>query len=496
MAAFPQPILDAEIKSTQIFINNEYVDAISGKTFPTYNPSNEKLLGHFQEGDAADIDVAVQAAKQAFKRGSEWRTMDASGRGRLMSKLADLIERDSVYLASLETMDVGMPFMMTYFGALSAAVSMLRYYAGYADKIHGKVLPADGKLFAFTRHEPVGVCGFIVPWNFPFALLIQKLSAALACGCTCVVKPAEQTPITSVYLGNLIKEAGFPPGVVNIVPGFGPTAGAALSMHMEVDKITFTGSTNVGKLVSKAAADSNLKRVTLELGGKSPNIIFDDCDLDVAVEVAHQGLFMNSGQVCLAGTRIFVQDTIYDEFVRKSVERAKKRTVGNPFDAQIEQGPQVSKQQFDSVNRYIELGKKEGAKLMCGGSRFGHVGYFIEPTVFADVQDDMTIAKEEIFGPVQSILKFSTVDEVIERANATIYGLAAAVFTKDFDRLITVSSALKAGVVWGNCYAQMSPHIPFGGYKMSGNGREMGEAGLAAFTEIKSVVTAISEKSS
>lgn len=492
----PQPIEDAEIKSTQLFINNKYVNAISGNTFPTFNPSTEQLLADIQEGDQADIDIAVAAAKEAFEIGSEWRTMDASGRGNLLYKLAELIERDARYLASLETLDVGMPFMISYFGAMSLAVSLLRYYAGFADKIHGKVIPADGNYFAFTRHEPVGVCGFIVPWNFPFVLLIQKLATALACGCTCVIKPAEQTPITACHLGNLIIEAGFPPGVVNIVPGFGKTAGAALSQHMDVDKITFTGSTQVGKLVAKAAADSNLKRVTLELGGKSPNIIFDDCDLDVAVEAAHQGLFMNSGQVCLSGTRIFVQDTIYDEFVKKSVERAKKRTIGNPFDMKNEQGPQATKDQFAVVNKYIQLGKEEGARLLCGGSRFGDVGYFIQPTVFADVEDHMTIAKEEIFGPVQSILKFSTVEEVIKRANATMYGLAAAVFTKDFDRLITMSSALKAGVVWGNCYGQMSPHIPFGGYKMSGNGRELGEYGLEAFTEIKSVITSISQKNS
>jgi len=324
----------------------------------------------------------------------------------------------------------------------------------------------------------------------------QKLAPALACGCTCILKPAEQTPLTACYLGNLIKEAGFPPGVVNIVPGYGHTAGAAISEHMDIDKVAFTGSTQVGQMISKAAAGSNLKRVTLELGGKSPVIIFDDCDLDKAVEAAYQGVFINSGQVCAAGTRVFVQDTVYDEFILKCVERAKKRTVGNPFEVQNEQGPQVSKKQFDSVMKYIKLGKDEGAKLMTGGNKCGDKGYFIEPTVFADVKDNMTIAKEEIFGPVQSILKFSSVDEVVERANATSYGLAAAVFSNDFDRLMTVSSAVRAGIVWGNCLLHMSAHTPFGGYKMSGQGRELGEYGLQAYTEVKTVVTAISQKNS
>lgn len=494
--AAPAPVLDAKVTATQLFINNEYVNSVSGKTFPTYNPSTEEVIAHIQEGDKADVDIAVKAARAAFKLGSKWRTMDASDRGKLLYKLADLIERDSSYISSLDTMDMGMPWTLSHYGGISATVSILRYYGGFADKIHGKVIPANGNHFCFTRHEPIGVCGLIVPWNFPFALLSWKLAAAIACGCTCVIKPAEQTPLSTLYLGNLIKEAGFPPGVVNIIPGYGPTAGGALSAHMDVDKVAFTGSTEVGKLISKAAAESNLKRVTLELGGKSPNIIFDDCDLDLAVEVAHQGLFMNSGQVCLAGTRVFVQDTIYDEFVKRSVERAKKRTVGNPFEPQFEQGPQASKEQFDTVQRYIKLGRDEGAKLMCGGNRHGDKGYFIEPTVFVDVKDDMTIAKEEIFGPVMSILKFSTVDEVIERANATMYGLAAGVFTKDFDRLITVSSALKAGTVWGNTYSFLSSNTPFGGYKMSGNGRELGEYGLEAYTEIKSVITAISKKNS
>jgi len=323
-----------------------------------------------------------------------------------------------------------------------------------------------------------------------------KLGPALACGNVSVLKPAEQTPLTALYVANLIKEAGFPPGVVNVVPGYGPTAGAAISEHMQIDKVAFTGSTEVGALILQASAKSNLKRTTLELGGKSPNIIFADCDLDHAVEAAHQGLFFNSGQVCSAGSRVFIEESIYDEFVKRSVARAKKRTVGNPFNGANEQGPVVDKDQFEKIQGYIKLGQDEGAKLMCGGQRSGEKGYFIQPTVFADVEDHMTIAKEEIFGPVQQLLKFKTVDEVVKRANATTYGLAAAIFTKDFDKMVTVSNRLRAGTVWGNCYNKFSAQTPFGGYKMSGQGRELGEYGLEAYTEVKSVITAISKKNS
>merc|ERR1712002_1416940 len=324
---------------------------------------------------------------------------DASDRGRLLYKLADLVERDQVYLAGLETLDNGKPYRDAYAADLALTIACYRYYAGWADKTHGKVIPITGDYFSYTRHEPVGVCGQIIPWNFPLLMQAWKLGPALATGCTVVMKPAEQTPLTALYVGQLIKEAGFPPGVINMVPGYGPTAGAAISEHHDVDKVAFTGSTEVGHIIMKAAASSNLKRVTLELGGKSPNIVFADADLDHAVETSHFGLFFNQGQCCCAGSRIFVQDTIYDEFVKKSVERAKVRKVGDPFDFTTEQGPQVDEEQMTKILALIDSGKSEGAKMCTGGVRHGDKGFFIEPTVFADVKDHMRIAREEIFGP-------------------------------------------------------------------------------------------------
>jgi len=492
----PQPIEKPEIKYTEIFINNEWRKSESGKTFATINPCTEEVICQVQEGDKADVELAVKAAKEAFKLGSPWRSMDASERGRLMYKLADLMERDIVYLASLETLDNGKPFLDAYFADLHLSIATYRYYAGWADKVHGKVIPITGDYFSYTRHEPVGICGQIIPWNFPLLMQAWKLGPALATGNCVIMKPAEQTPLTALYVAALIKEAGYPAGVVNIIPGYGPTAGAAISEHMEIDKVAFTGSTEVGHIISKAAACSNLKRVTLELGGKSPNIVFADADLDLAVEKSHFGLFFNQGQCCCAGSRIFVEESIYDEFVKRSVARAKKRTVGSPWQQGVEQGPQVDKEQFDKIQDLIKSGVEEGAKLMCGGNTYGDKGYFIQPTVFADVEDHMRIAKEEIFGPVQQILKFKTIDEVIERANDSTYGLAAAIFTTDLDKSIVVSQSLRAGTVWVNDYDKFSAMTPFGGYKMSGHGRELGEYGLEAYTEVKSVITKISKKCS
>uniref|UniRef100_A0A452I3B6 aldehyde dehydrogenase (NAD(+)) n=1 Tax=Gopherus agassizii TaxID=38772 RepID=A0A452I3B6_9SAUR len=443
-----------------------------------------------------DIDKAVKAAREAFQLGSPWRTMDASERGRLLNKLADLIERDRLLLATMEAIDGGKLFSTAYLMDLGACIRSVRYCAGWADKVQGRTIPMDGNFFTFTRHEPIGVCGQIIPWNFPLVMFVWKIAPALCCGNTVVVKPAEETPLTAIYMGSLIKEAGFPPGVVNIVPGFGPTAGAAISHHMDIDKVAFTGSTQVGKLIKEAAGKSNLKRVTLELGGKSPNIIFADADLDNAVELAHVGLFYHQGQCCIAGSRIFVEEPIYEEFVRRSVERAKKITLGDPLSCGVNQGPQINKQQFHKILDLIESGKKEGAKLECGGGPWGDKGYFIQPTVFSNVTDDMRIAKEEIFGPVQQIMKFKTVDEVIKRANNTHYGLAAAVFTKDLDKALTFATALQAGTVWVNCYSAVSAHCPFGGFKMSGNGREMGEYGIHEYIEVKTVTIKIPQKNS
>uniref|UniRef100_A0A8B9DSI1 retinal dehydrogenase n=1 Tax=Anser cygnoides TaxID=8845 RepID=A0A8B9DSI1_ANSCY len=430
----PSPTLNLEIKYTKIFINNEWQNSESGRIFPVYNPATGEQICEIQEADKVDTDKAVRAARLAFSLGSVWRRMDASERGHLLDKLADLVERDRATLATMESLNSGKPFLQAFYVDLQGVIKTLRYYAGWADKIHGMTIPVDGDYFTFTRHEPIGVCGQIIPWNFPLLMFAWKIAPALCCGNTVVIKPAEQTPLSALYMGALIKE--------------------------------------VGKLIQEAAGRSNLKRVTLELGGKSPNIIFADADLDYAVEQAHQGVFFNQGQCCTAGSRIYVEESIYEEFVRRSVERAKRRVVGSPFDPTTEQGPQIDKKQYNKILELIQSGITEGAKLECGGKGLGRKGFFIEPTVFSNVTDDMRIAKEEIFGPVQEILRFKTMDEVIERANNSDFGLVAAVFTNDINKALTVSSAMQAGTVWINCYNALNAQSPFGGFKMSGNGRE------------------------
>ncbi|KAJ8285959.1 hypothetical protein GJAV_G00032920 [Gymnothorax javanicus] len=479
-----------------LFINNEWQDAVSKKTFPTINPSTGEVICQVAEGDKADVDKAVKAAKDAFKLGSPWRRMDASDRGLLLHRLANCIERDAAYLAELETLDNGKPYAVAYSVDLTMVVKCLRYYAGWADKWEGKTIPIDGDFFCYTRHEPIGVCGQIIPWNFPLLMQAWKLGPALATGNTVVMKVAEQTPLTALYVANLIKEVGFPPGVVNIISGMGPTAGAAIASHMDVDKVAFTGSTEVGHLIQNASGNSNLKKVTLELGGKSPNIILSDADMEDAVEQSHFALFFNQGQCCCAGSRTYVQESIYKEFVERSVERAKKRVVGDPFNLGTEQGPQVDEEQFKKILGYISSGKREGAKLMCGGEVAADRGYFIQPTIFGDVQDNMTIAREEIFGPVMQILKFKDLEEVVERANDTKYGLAAAVFTKDINKAHYIANGLRAGTVWINCYDVFGAQAPFGGYKASGNGRELGEYGLDNYTEVKTVTIKVPQKNS
>uniref|UniRef100_A0A674P6H8 aldehyde dehydrogenase (NAD(+)) n=1 Tax=Takifugu rubripes TaxID=31033 RepID=A0A674P6H8_TAKRU len=453
-----------------IFINNEWQDSVSGKVFPTYNPATGEQICEVQEADKADVDKAVQAARLAFSLGSVWRRMDASERGRLLSKLADLVERDSVYLAVSST------------GHIHPSIHL------------GKCIMPFSALCVCV-HVCVCVCG-VHQWNFPLMMTAWKLGPALACGNTVVLKPAEQTPLTCLYMAALVKEAGFPPGVVNILPGYGPTAGAAIAQHMGIDKVAFTGSTKVGKLIQEAAGKSNLKRVTLELGGKNPNIIFADADLDLAVEQAHQGVFFNAGQCCTAGSRIYVEESIHDEFVRRSVERAKRRIVGSPFDPTTEQGPQISREQQTCVLEFVQSGISEGAKLECGGKALGLKGFFIEPTVFSNVRDDMCFAREEIFGPVQQIMKFKTIDEVIERANDSDYGLVAAVFTSDINKAITISMAVRVGTVWINCFNALSTQCPFGGYKMSGNGRELGESSLKEYAEVKTITVKMVGKNS
>jgi aldehyde dehydrogenase (NAD+) len=476
---------------TQLLINNSWVDSMSGKTFETINPATGEVICQVAEADKPDVEMAVKAARRAFEDGSAWRRMSATERGRLMYKLADLIEVHQDELASLEALDNGKPKAVALAADLPLTIACYRYYAGWADKIQGKTIPINGPYMCYTRHEPVGVVGQIIPWNFPLLMQAWKLGPALASGCTVILKVAEQTPLSALRVGELAVEAGFPPGVLNILPGFGPTAGAAIANHMDVDKVAFTGSTEVGHLIMEAAARSNLKRVTLELGGKSPNIVFADADMEKAIEGAHFGLFFNQGQCCCAGSRVFVEEKCYDEFLEKSVARAKRRTVGDPFHPDTEQGPQVDETQFEKILGFIESGKREGAKLLHGGGRVGDRGYFIEPTVFADVKDHMQIAQEEIFGPVMSVIKFKSIEDVIERANKTIYGLAAAVWTRDIGKAHRIANSVRAGTVWVNCYDVFDAAAPFGGFKQSGIGRELGEYGLANYTEVKTVTVAL-----
>ncbi|WP_088239826.1 aldehyde dehydrogenase family protein [Calothrix rhizosoleniae] len=485
MVTATRPEQQVKIGPTKLLINNEWVNSVSGRRFETINPSTGEAICDVAEADAPDVDKAVQAARMAFTSG-EWRQMSATRRGELLYKLADLIEQNIDELARLETLDNGKPLQNSY-GDLGLVIACYRYYAGWADKVQGKTIPINGPYFCYTRHEPVGVVGQIIPWNFPLLMQAWKLSPALATGNTVVMKTAEQTPLSALRVGELIIEAGFPPGVVNLLSGYGPTAGAAIANHMDIDKLAFTGSTEVGHLVMEAAAKSNLKRVSLELGGKSPNIVFADANMDAAIEGSHQALFFNQGQCCCAGSRVFVEERCYDEFVAKSVERAQRRVVGNPFDEHTEQGPQVDKDQFDKVMSYIESGMREGAQMLCGGHSLGDRGFFIQPTVFTDVKDHMKIAQEEIFGPVMSIIKFKDIHEVIERANNTMYGLAAAVWTQDISKAHTIANNIRAGTVWVNCFDVFDAAAPFGGFKQSGMGRELGEYGLEHYTEVKTV---------
>jgi len=471
---------------TRLLINNEWVPSESGKTFSTFNPATGEELAHISEADAADVDKAVRVARNAFERGP-WRKTNASERGRLLHRLADLCEQNADELATLETLDNGMPLSVARHVSVPLMIAHFRYFAGWADKNHGKTIPINGDYFCYTRHEPVGVVGQITPWNVPLLMYGMKLGPALSMGNTVVLKPAEQTPLTALRLGELILEAGFPPGVVNILPGYGPTAGAAIANHRDIDKVAFTGSSEVGHLIMEAAGRSNLKRVSLELGGKSPNIVFADADMDQAIEGSHFALFFNQGQACCAGSRLFVEEKVYDQFVERSVARASRRTVGDPFDANTEQGPQIDNIQFDKVMSYIDSGKCEGAELLTGGKRVGDKGYFIEPTVFANVKDEMKIAQDEIFGPVMSIMKFHDIDEVVERANNTTYGLAAGVWTRDIGKAHAIANSVRAGTVWVNCFDVFDAAAPFGGFKQSGIGREMGEYALQQYTEVKTV---------
>jgi len=469
----------------KLLINGKWVAAKSGKTFESINPANEEVLALIAEGDKADVDDAVKAARKAFEE-SKWSSISPHQRSRYLYKIADLIEQNADQLAELESLDNGKPLAIAKVADIAGSARTFRYYAGWPTKIYGETNPSDPSTFNYTLREAVGVCGQIIPWNFPLSMASWKVAPALACGNTIVLKPAEQTPLTAIRLGELIQEAGIPDGVVNIITGFGPGAGSSIAEHPDIDKVAFTGSTEVGKLILKASA-GNLKRVSLELGGKSPNIIFRDSDLDAAVQSATRGVFFNSGQVCTAGTRIFVEQPVYDEVVERLIKHSETMTVGNPLDEKTRLGPLVSKEQFDRVKSYLEIGKGEGAKVATGGEAVSGAGYFVSPTIFSGVHNQMRIAREEIFGPVGAAIAFKDESDAIFQGNDTNYGLAAAVWTRDVSRGLKVARALKAGTVWINTYGGSDSISPFGGYKQSGFGRELGIHSLELYTQIKSV---------
>jgi len=490
-SALEEPIAPpVQVKYTHLLIDGQFVNAASGKTFPTLDPRTGDVIANVPEGDAEDVDRAVKAARKAFDEGP-WPKMTAYERSCIMYRIADLLEKHNDEIAALETWDNGKPYEQASLVEVPMVVRIFRYYAGWADKIHGLTVPADGPYHVQTLHEPIGVAGQIVPWNFPLLLFAWKVAPALACGNTIVLKSAEQTPLTAIYAAKLFHEAGLPSGVLNIISGYGRTAGAALARHMDVDKLAFTGSTETGKAVLELGSKSNLKRVTLELGGKSPFIVCEDADVDQAVELAHSALFFNQGQCCCAASRTFVHESIHDEFVEKAKARCLSRVVGDPFKKGVEQGPQIDQMQFNKIMSYIKAGKESGAKLVTGGEQIGTKGFYIMPTVFSEVQDDMPIATDEIFGPIQSILKFKTLDEVIKRANATHYGLAAGVFTKSIDTANTLTRALRVGSVWVNCFHMFDAGIPFGGFKMSGTGRQKGIYGLQSYLQVKAIVSPV-----
>src|SRR6202166_3513794 len=478
-------------KPRKMLINGKWVDAVSGKTFPTYDPSTGEVLAQVAEGDRADIDLAVKSARKAFDEGP-WRKMTPSERGRLIWKLGDLIDQHLEEFAFLESLDNGKPLTVARAADVPLAAELFRYMAGWATKIEGNTIPLSvpytpgARYLAYTLREPVGVVGQIIPWNFPLLMAAWKLGPALATGCTVVLKPAEQTPLSALRLGELIMEAGFPEGVVNIVPGYGETAGAALAAHPDVDKVAFTGSTEVGKLIVHAAA-GNLKKVSLELGGKSPNVVFQDADLDTAIAGSASAIFFNHGQCCCAGSRLFVERPVFDRVVEGVAAKAKKIRVGSGMEPDTSMGPLVSEEQLQRVCNYLEIGLSEGATAMTGGKKMSGKGYFVEPTVLVNTKDAMRVVQEEIFGPVVTAIPFDDPEELMPRANGTVYGLAAGIWTKDISKAHRVASALRAGTVWINCYNIFDAALPFGGYKQSGWGREMGKDVLALYTQTKSV---------
>jgi acyl-CoA reductase-like NAD-dependent aldehyde dehydrogenase len=477
----------------RLFIGGRWVDGISGRKFPSYNPATGEVLAEVAEAESADIDRAVEAARTAFDNGPWYTTMTPSERGRMIWRLADLIEEHLDELAELETLDNGKPIRMSRGDDLPATVDHFRYFAGWATKVTGETIPlstAGNQYFNFTLRDPVGVVGAIIPWNYPLMMAAWKLGAALACGNTVILKPAEQTPVSILRLGELFQEAGFPPGVLNIVPGYGETAGAALAAHTDVDKVAFTGEYLTGRKIIHAS-EGNLKRVSLELGGKSPNIIFADADIDAAIEGAAGGIFYNQGQDCSAGSRVFVQRAVYDRVVAGLVDAGKKLRVGPGLDPSSDMGPLVSDDQLRRVMSYIDGGRSDGVRVASGGNRLTDEvrakGHFVEPTVLADVTNANRVAREEIFGPVVVCIPFDDENDAVFQANDTFYGLAAGVWSQNIGRALGVARRVRAGTVWVNCYNLVDAASPFGGYKMSGHGREMGKYALELYTEVKSV---------
>merc|ERR1712072_41113 len=468
-----------------LFIDNKFGPAKSGKTFDVVNPSDGKTVASVAEADAADVDIAVDAAQKAYD--TVWgMRCDPASRSKYMLALADAIDEHAEEIAAIEALDNGKAYSLAKAVDIAGAAQCIRYYGGWADKIGGRTIDIDESRLVYTRHEPIGVVAQIIPWNFPVLMLAWKWGPALAAGNTIVMKTAEQTPLAALRICELASKI-FPPGVINVLNGFGAVAGAALASHMKIEKIAFTGSTLVGRAIMKAAAQSNLKKVTLELGGKSPNIIYDDADLEQALNWAAFGLFFNHGQCCAAGSRVYVQESIYDKFIAAFKDKVESIKVGNPFETATFQGPQVSKQQFDRIMDYVKQGKESGAKVVTGGERHGKEGFFIQPTIFTDVKPTDSIVKEEIFGPVVVVQKFKDEAELIKVANDTVYGLAAAVFSRDISKAHRTAHALRAGTVWVNCYNMLHHAQPFGGFKQSGIGRELGSEALANYENVKTV---------